>query len=404
VTARAPLRTTASASDLATRIDRIRETPDAAHALTAMLAEEAPFFAGRGANEAERLRGGILASFETTGLPMQAFPYVLEELETGRNPYTVAGAARALRGATTVPAEAPALLVGAIARLQGTDDVVSFERFEPSHVSAGAVTALAEIARTLAFLGPRAKPALAALKTLIHAEGDSFSPAVRVELARAKEAIARVEVATPAPQPSHGVCCCAERPPEQVTHSPAGVVTRKVADLALENQDGIRGTFSDVFRGRPTALAFFYTRCNNPDKCSLTVTRLARLARRVLTEGLDANVAGITYDPAFDRPARLRTYGADRGMVFSERCSLLRTVGPFDPVREAFDLGVGFGPVTVNRHRLDVVVLDASLGVAQRSQRRLWREETVLDALRRVIGHRGSASDLMPDEAACTRP
>jgi protein SCO1/2 len=156
----------------------------------------------------------------------------------------------------------------------------------------------------------------------------------------------------------------------------------ELSDLALESQDGAQLSFSAAFSGRPTALAFFYTRCMNPEKCSLTVTRLARLAHLLDADGLDANVAGITYDPAFDRPARLRTYGLDRGMEFSQRCTLLRTLGPFDPVRDAFDLGVGFGPVTVNRHRLDLVVLDASLGVAQRFERRLWHEETVLDALR----------------------
>ena len=102
--------------------------PDAAGALATMLAEQAPLFAGRGTNEAERVRGYILASFETAGLPPEAVPFVLEELETGRSPYTVAAAARALRGAVDVPAEVPLLLVGAIARLRGTDDVVSFER------------------------------------------------------------------------------------------------------------------------------------------------------------------------------------------------------------------------------------------------------------------------------------
>ena len=75
-------------------------------------------------------------------------------------------------------------------------------------------------------------------------------------------------------------------------------------------------------------------------------------------------------------------------MSFSARCRLLRTVGPFDPLRDAFDLGVGFGPVTVNRHRLDLVVLDASLGVAERFERRLWHEETVLDALRALVTER----------------
>ncbi len=381
MTARAARRSAASAADLAARIDAIRLMPSAAGTLAALLAEQSPFFAGRGTNEAERLRGYILASFETAGLPPEAVPFVLEELETGRNPYTVAAAARALRGALEVPAEAPALLVGAIARLRGSDDVVSFERFGPIHASGNAVTALAELARTLALLGPRAKPALADLKALIGGEGETFSPAIRAELGKAVEALTRPGVSAPA-------CSCAEDGAETAAPriaAPFASAARKVADLALENQDGTRLSFSDAFSGRPTALAFFYTRCTNPEKCSLTVTRLARLARRLVTEELDANVAGITYDPGFDRPARMKTYGADRGMIFSPRCCLLRTIGPFDPLSEAFDLGVGFGPVTVNRHRLDLVVLDASLGVAKRFERRLWHEETVLDALRGAI-------------------
>ncbi len=382
MTVRAARRGAASAADLAAQIDEIRRMPSAAGTLAAMLAEQSPLFAGRGANEAERLRGYILASFETARLPPEAVPFVLEELETGRNPYTVAAAARALRGALDVPVEAPALLVGAIGRLRGSDDVVSFERFEPIPASGNAVTALADLARTLALLGPRAKPALEDLQALIRVEGETFSPAIRAELANAAEALARPGVSAPA-------CSCAEdgaEPAAPRIAAPFASATRKdLPDLALENQDGTRLSFSDAFSGRPTALAFFYTRCINPEKCSLTVTRIARLARRLVTEELDANVAGITYDPGFDRPARLKTYGADRGMIFSPRCCLLRTVGPFDPLREAFDLGVGFGPVTVNRHRLDLVVLDASLGVAERFERRIWHEEPVLDALRGAV-------------------
>jgi cytochrome oxidase Cu insertion factor (SCO1/SenC/PrrC family) len=350
--------------------------PDAAEKLAAMLPEQSPFFAGRGTNEAERLRGYILASFETAGLPPEAVPFVLEELETGRNPYTVAAAARALRGASKVPAEAPALLVSAIERLRGADDVVSFEDFAPAPGSGNGVTALAELARTLALLGPHAQSALADLKALSTGERERFSPAVRAELAKALEALARD---SPAP-----ACCCAQDDAAAVTPdipAPFAPALVDLVDLALENQDGTRLSFSEAFSGRPTALAFFYTRCMNPEKCSLTVTRLARLERRLAKEELDVNVAGMSYDPAFDRPARLKTYGADRGMVFSPRCCLLRTVGPFHPVREAFDLGVGFGPVTVNSHRLDLVVLDRSLRVVHRFDRRLWHEETVLEAL-----------------------
>ena len=375
MTTRAARGSAASAADLAAHIDAIRLMPDAAAALAAMLAEQSPFFAGRGTNEAERLRGYILASFEAVGLPPEVVPFVLEELETGQNAYTVAAAARALRAAPEVPADAPSLLVGAIARLRRADDVVSFDQFDPVPSDGDGVTALTELARTLTLLGPRAKSALADLKALVDREGETFLPALRAELAKAFEAIARPDV-------SAHPWCSAHEGAESVAPSASVAARRDLSDLTLENQDGTRLSFSEAFAGRPTALAVFYTRCMNPEKCSLTVTRLAQLASRVETERLDANVAGITYDPGFDRPARLRTYGADRGMIFSPRCSLLRTVGPFDPLREAFDLGVGFGPVTVNRHRLDLVVLDASLGVTDRFERRLWHEETALDALR----------------------
>jgi cytochrome oxidase Cu insertion factor (SCO1/SenC/PrrC family) len=375
MSARAARRRAPSAADLAARIDAIRRRPDAAATLTAMLAEQSPLFAGRGTNEAERLRGYILASFEMAGLPPEAVPLVLEELETGQNVYTVAAAARALRGTREPPAEAPALLVAAIERLRSADDIVSFESFEPRPASANSRTALAELARTLALLGASAKPALPDLEALLDRQGESFSPTLRAELTEAVEAAERSDIAT------HG-CCSSHHDAETVTPNVARAARTDLSDLALEDQDGTRLSFAEAFAGRPSALAFFYTRCMNPQKCSLTVTRLARLSSLVQREGLDANVTGITYDPSFDRPPRLKTYGADRGMIFSRRCSLLRTVGPFDQLREAFDLGVGFGPVTVNRHRLDLVVLDSSLNVTKQFERRLWHEDAALEALR----------------------
>jgi protein SCO1/2 len=367
-------RGTVSAADFAARIDAARQMPDAAATLAAMLPEQSAAFAGRGSNEVERVRGYILASFETVGLPPEAVPFVLEELETGQNIYTVAAAARALRGAREVPADAPDLLVGAIERLRGSDDVVMFDRFEPAPAATDPVTALTELARTLVLLGPRASQGLPRLKTLVGRDDKAFSPALRVELGNALEAITQGD----APHPP---CCSAHDGAKKIRPVDAAVPS-DFRELALENQDGRRRTLWQAFSGRPSAIAFFYTRCMNPQKCSLTVTRLGRLAERLGTEELDANVAGITYDPGFDRAARLKAYGSDRGMIFSARCSLLRTVGPFGRLADAFDLGVGFGPVTVNRHRLDLIILDASLRIPDRFERRLWHEETVLDALR----------------------
>jgi cytochrome oxidase Cu insertion factor (SCO1/SenC/PrrC family) len=355
-----------SAAGLAARVEELRRTPGSEEELVGLLAEDSPLYAGRGTNEVERLRGYVLAGFESR-LPPEAVPFVLEELELGLNPYSVAGAARALRGASEVPAEAPARLVGAMRRLRGGDAPVSFEVSAP--VAAGDTTALGELARTLAWLGPRARSVRAELGTLV---GDrAYAPAVLAQLADALAAVDR---------PDEPVASCCHPDHVSAAAAPARASAR-FDELALEDQDGTQLSFAEAFAGRPTALAFFYTRCTNPLKCSATVTGLARIARRVAEDGVDANVAGISYDPGFDRPARLRTYGADRGIAFSPTCRLLRTVGPFAPLQHAFQLGVGFGPVTVNRHRLDLVVLNASLAVSHRLERRLWSDDDVLAAL-----------------------
>ena len=60
-----------------------------------LLPERISLYAGRSANETIRMRGYILAAFEQVELPDAALPYVLEELESGRDAYLVAAAARA---------------------------------------------------------------------------------------------------------------------------------------------------------------------------------------------------------------------------------------------------------------------------------------------------------------------
>ncbi len=371
-----------SAVDRAAQIDAARLRPDAGAVLVDLLAEQSPLYAGLGSSEAERLRGYVLASFDGIGLPPEAIPCILEALETDLNPYVVAAAGRALRNAAAIPPEALELVVAAIARLRSNDDVVSFADFSPIPDPANAVSALTDLLLTLTQLGPRATHALPALQLLVRRDGAGYSTVVRAAMANALRAMSE-------PDASPTGCCNADPDHHGDDHGDvsswrppcASMIRAALGELELENQDGDRLTFSNAFGGKPTALAFFYTRCMNPSRCSLTVTKLARIALRLADERIDANVAAISYDPRFDRPGRLKAYGADRGMRFSPSSSLLRTVGPFDPLRDTFDLGVGFGPVTVNQHRVDLLVLDHSLAVTDRFERRIWDDKAVLAAL-----------------------
>ena len=134
-------------------------------------------------------------------------------------------------------------------------------------------------------------------------------------------------------------------------------------------------------------MAFFYTRCDNPYKCSLTITKLAALQDRFAQRGIaDAvTIAAITYDPAFDVPERLRRYGTDRGVRFGERTRFFRVTSGFADFRRRFDLGVNYGPSTVNRHRIEVHVLDAEGRVAASFTRRQWEVDKVADAVQHLL-------------------
>ncbi|MEA2907714.1 MAG: hypothetical protein QOI12_5101 [Alphaproteobacteria bacterium] len=366
-------------ADIVAYVDAVRRRPVRRNELVELLAEQAPLYAGRGTNEAERLRGYMLASFQAIGLPPAAMHYVLEELQTGLNPYTVAAAAKALRGAANPPDAVVRLLLLAIDRIKSGDDAVCFDSYAPSARPAPA-TALAELFRTLAWLGSRAAAARQTLAAMLDNEAEGFSASVRRELAEALEAVSL-------PAAPAGSCCAGPEPALPAGHVAGVHAFAACADgiegLELQDQNGALLTFGEFFRGRPSIMTFFYTRCMNPEKCSLTITKLARLQKRISDDRLQGrfNVAALSYDPAYDLPQRLRAYGADRGMTFDARNRLLRTTGPFEPMRRYFDLGVGYGAVTVNRHRLDLFILDAAGRPCADFTRLLWSEDEVLSAL-----------------------
>lgn len=369
-------------ADVVAYVDRVRATPALRDRLVDLLAEQAPIYAGRGTNEAERLRGYLLASFEATGLPPAATEYVLEELESGRNPYTVAAAAKALRGAGSVPERAVALLLAAFARVRLSDDFVRFEGGITAASGGSSTTALMEILRTIAWLGPRARAALATLRAMTGPNGDAFSAAVRAETEKAIAAVSGGDAPS-----GHSCCAGAASPAAPGETAGPGPSAADVEGIELQDQDGAIISFGDFFHARPSVVTFFYTRCMNPDKCSLTVTKLGRLQRRICEEGLHGrvNIAALTYDPAFDLPRRLHAYGTARGMTFDAHNRMLRTTGPFEPLQRRFDLGVGYGPATVNQHRVDLFVADARAHPVFGMARRLWDETEVLGALKAAL-------------------
>ena len=368
--------------------DAVRQLPERRGLLVQLLPERISLYEGRSANETIRMRGYILAAFEQAGLPDAALPYVLEELENGRDAYLVAGAAKALRGLATPTSRIVPFLLKAVENIKYVDDALTFECYKPRWPITASTTALTEIFRTIGWLGAHAKSALPDLETLCEERSDEFSRPIKAEI---QNAIDRVRSDRRA---IHTCCGAVSTNPGFAVHRPQEEHRKgaSITDIELEDQDGNTLTYGTFFNGKPSIVVFFYTRCDNPNKCSLTITKLARLQKALVEQRLEGllKTAAITYDPEYDLPPTLKAYGENRGVAFGDDDRIFRTRNGLRALREYFQLGVNFTGSTVNRHRIELFILDSRGEIAVTLTRLQWDIQEVLEQAKALLSPRQS--------------
>lgn len=371
-------------------VDRARRHPELRDSLVELLPERISLYRGRSTNTTARMRGYLLAAFEEVGLPDAALPYVLEELESGRDAYLVAAAAKALRGLPGRSTDVVDFLLKAIGNIKYSDDALSFDGYLPAWPASNPTTAMDEILKTLSGLGAGARPALPALESLReeHQVLSGTSRAILEGILEGLRSTGKSSEAAGAP------LCCSNRPGPGTGFVPSTTVVAghraPPAQIMLEDQDGHRLKFGEFFSGRPSIVVFFYTRCDNPNKCSLTITKLGRLQRRLEELGLAGQIrtAAISYDPDYDLPARLRAYGENRDVLFGADHRFLRSTEGLSSLEDYFQLGVNYGPAVVNRHRIELYVLDGKGRIGSSFTRLQWDLEEVLEAARSLLDGR----------------
>lgn len=369
-----------SESQFAGLVDVLSCDPAKRAELTDLLREDHQVYDQRGTAATVRMRGWILIALGRAGLTDNTLLFVLEELDTGRDAYLVAAAARALRSYPTPKAAFAPFVLRAIENIRYHDEPVALDRYGEYATSNTGTTPVSELLATLTWLGPHAREALPELKTW-QANPSGIFQKFRGEVEQALEAIEGGRSIDEANQDS---CCC---------KLPAGLGDARfwtpdsrrssvtIESTLFEDHDGATITFGEFFRGHPSIVVFFYTRCDNPQKCSLTIAKLARLQKSLAEQGLADRIStsAITYDPAFDVPERLAGYGRNRGVRLDSHHRMLRAVEGGDALRRHFKLGVNFIESLVNRHRVEVYVLDASGRVAASFERIHWVEQKVID-------------------------
>jgi len=88
---------TLSEPQFAELVHAIADDPVRREELTGLLREDHSFYHQRGTAATVRMRGWVLLALARAGMADAALSFILEELDTGTDPYLVAAAACALR-------------------------------------------------------------------------------------------------------------------------------------------------------------------------------------------------------------------------------------------------------------------------------------------------------------------
>jgi protein SCO1 len=359
---------------IAKYIDHLKKNSLTDPRVVELLPQENLIYTGRGTNQINRIRGYIFALFEHIGLPENAFIYVCEELENSRDPYVVAGASMAVRGLFPPGAYAATYLCKALTNIGVKDNAVNFETYKPQWDSGRYTTATKEILLTLKWLGKAAENALEFLERYAKQQ---IVPVSNENRRLALEAINAINNDKRAIQYS---CCSFPKINDCFKFKKKN--HNDIRLLKLENQDGNTLTFSDFFCNIPAVVSFFYTRCDNPNKCSLTISKLSQLQLLLEEAGLrqSIKIAAITYDPGYDGPERIKSYLENRQFRIDNNNNGFRVInGGENIVRNYFSLGVNFIGSIVNHHRIELFVLNEKGKIIKEFSKLQWDPSSVAD-------------------------
>ena len=94
----------------------------------------------------------------------------------------------------------------------------------------------------------------------------------------------------------------------------------EIPDFGLINQDGKRVRLSQ-YKGQAVALTFVYTRCPQPDQCTLMSTNFAAVEKALQGQPdvyAKTHLLTISFDPDYDTPKVMRSYGASHTGKYSD--------------------------------------------------------------------------------------
>ncbi|WPQ61241.1 SCO family protein [Chitinophaga sancti] len=370
-------------SKFETLVTKTRALDKSGYGLIPFLQEQNYFYLGKSSTAVNRMRGYVYYSFSLTRTPDEALPYIYEELESGNDPYAIAAAALALRNAEHKSSHMGKMLMKALLNILPHDIYFSFNAYYQSWPLQNRTTATAEILKAFAWLGVVAKANLPALEILaanrkrrINNDTVSLISDVIKQIKTAGEVVIED--------------CCNSNPFGIIADSQLQrQVSKKrvLKRILLEDQNGDQIYLDKLLANNLTLLAFFYTRCDNPLKCSLTISNLAVIQSDLEESGIaeKVKIAAVSYDSFYDKPEILKVYGEARGLMPESGAKLLRVKSDFQELSSYFNLGVNFTGEIVNRHIIELYVVDRSGNILNRFQRAQMDNKSIITQIKDLL-------------------
>ena len=174
--------------------------------------------------------------------------------------------------------------------------------------------------------------------------------------------------------------------PEKVYNVPASGQT--VPDFKFVNQSGKTIGFNQ-FRGKVLLVTFIYTRCPLPEYCIRMSRNFADVQKQLARDPQLSNkthLLSISFDPAYDTPKVLRSYGAQyagKG-AFSHWDFAAPAPKDLDTLDEFFDVAVSAGENKTLTHSLSTVVIGPDGKVFRWYPNNEWTPSAAMDDIRQA--------------------
>lgn len=156
-----------------------------------------------------------------------------------------------------------------------------------------------------------------------------------------------------------------------------------IPDFGMINQHGEFVRAKDL-QGKPFMLNFIFTRCQAPEMCPASSTKMELMQEKAREAGLtNLHFVTISFDPAFDSPGIMRSYGRGYGMEFENYHLLTGAQKVVDDLLRQVGILTMEEDGTIN-HTIATLLVDAKGRIAYREEGPSWKVENFLEVAREL--------------------